>query len=34
MPAASDAPAQLYTIAWVALLAIFIFYIVVGIALR
>ncbi len=34
MPVASDAPAQLYTIAWVALLAIFIFYIVVGIALR
>jgi Predicted membrane protein (DUF2207) C-terminal domain len=34
MPVTSDAPAQLYTIAWVALLAIFIFYVVVGVALR
>jgi hypothetical protein len=34
MPVASDAPAQLYIIAWVALLAIFIFYVAVGIALR
>jgi hypothetical protein len=34
MPVTFDAPAQLYTIAWVALLAIFIFYIIVGIALR
>jgi hypothetical protein len=34
MPVASDAPAQLYTIAWVALLAIFALYILVGIGLR
>jgi hypothetical protein len=34
MPVTADAPAQLYTIAWVGLLAIFIFYIVVGCALR
>jgi hypothetical protein len=31
---ASDAPAQLYTIAWVALLAIFTLYLLVGIGLR
>jgi hypothetical protein len=34
MPVTPDAPAQLYTIAWVGLLAIFILYIVVGVALR
>jgi len=34
MPVTPDAPAQLYTIAWVGLLAIFVFYIAVGIVLR
>lgn len=34
MSVASDAPAQLYTIAWVALLAISILYILVGVGLR
>ncbi len=34
MPAASDAPSYLYTLAWFALLVISLFYIVVGIVLR
>jgi hypothetical protein len=34
MPVTSDAPAQLYSIAWIALLAIFIAYILAGVSLH